>query len=574
MQYNDLLKITRELTALYVEDDRPVQMINRLEKIFKTVILAEDGNEGYEKYRQNNVDLVLTDYLMPEVNGLQLIKNIRAQDRKTPIILITGFIDSEFLIDAINQGVTQFVTKPIIVAHLLNAIEIAVSQVVMENLAQKTQQQELELLRYREKYHFTQQEMAFLKELRIIKNDFNLKRIDTINDDDNACSLWYIDIHYMPLDILSGDSYSVRELGTGEVIVFIIDAMGKGLSASVTSILTTSFVNHLIDGAIEKGGFDFSEFLRLYTDFIAKELLSEEIVCASFIYIDFNQHKMHTSMYSMPPVLVMKQDGQLLQIKSNNLPIMKYSMSRVIDTHDMTDFTKILICSDGLSESWCDNDPILYHEYLLRDFMVADFKDDLYKCFNKHVKTPGDDVTFIFLNKFDYKDCSSDTIVINSTLDDVQDATCKVERYLQQLHVNEGCSALFISALSEIIMNAYEHGSLDLDLQLKQELTSQGTYESYLMEKQKNTDKKIMVDLNIIHGRSGLHPQTPEPADFLMATVTDEGKGFDVSNLSTLNVDNHLLCGRGIKVAKNTSDVLLYNRAGNQAVLIKTLIKD
>ncbi|KJU82983.1 response regulator receiver protein [Candidatus Magnetobacterium bavaricum] len=574
MQYNDLIKITRELTVLYVEDDRPVQMVSRLERIFKTVILAEDGNEGYEKYRQNTVDLVLTDYLMPDVNGLQLIKSIRAQDRKTPIILITGFIDSEFLIDAINQGVTQFVTKPIIVSNLLNAIEIAVSQVIMENLAQKTQQQELELLRYREKYHFSQQEMAFLKALRIIKNDFSFKRIDTVNDDDNACSLWCIDIHYMPLDILSGDSYSVRELNTGEVIVFIIDAMGKGLSASVTSILTTSFVNHLIDGAIEKGCFDFSEFLRLYTDFIVKELLSEEIVCASFIHIDFNRHKMYTSMYSMPPVLIMKQDGQLLQIKSNNIPIMKYQISRVIDTHDMTDFTKILICSDGLSESWCDDGQHLYQEYLLRDFVASNFKDDIHKHFNEHVKTPGDDVTFIFFNKLNYKDCRSDTIVVNSTLDDIQDVTGKLERYLQQLHVNDRCNALFMSAFSEIIMNAYEHGSLALDMELKQELTSKGTYESYMLEKQKITDKKIMVELNIIHGCSALHTQTPDSGDFIMATITDEGKGFDVSSLSTLNVDNHFLCGRGIKVAKNTSDVLLYNRTGNQAVLIKTLIKD
>ncbi|WP_040335826.1 response regulator [Candidatus Magnetobacterium casense] len=572
MQYENLLKITRELTALYVEDERPIQLINRLEKMFKTVILAEDGKDGYEKYQQNNVDLILTDYLMPEVNGLQLIKSIRVHDRKTPIILITGFIDSEFLIDAINQGVTQFVTKPIIVPNLLRAIEIAVSQMVMENLAQKTQQQELELLRYREKYHFTQQEMAFLKELRIIKNDFSFKRINTINDNDDVCSLWCIDIHYMPLDILSGDSYSIRELSTGEVILFIVDAMGKGLSASVTSILTTSFVNHLIDGAIDKGCFDFSEFLRLYTDFIAKELLNEEIVCASFVYIDFNNHKMHTSMYSMPPILVLRRDGQLIQIKSNNIPIMKHRIPGTIDTYDMTGFTRILIGSDGLSESWCDNGQTLYQEFLARDFMDSNFKDDLYKRFSEHVSTPGDDVTFILLNKFDYKDCKSKTMVINSTLDDVQTVTTEVESYLQQLHVNDRCSALFINSFSEIIMNAYEHGSLELDFELKHELTSKGTYESYLTDKQKDTDRKIIVELNIIHtpGFSG----SSGGGDFLLATITDEGKGFDVSKLSTLNVDNHLLCGRGIKVAKNTSDVLLYNRAGNQALLMKTLIKD
>ncbi|MBF0345458.1 MAG: response regulator [Nitrospirae bacterium] len=570
IEYSELLKITKDLTVLYVEDERPVPFVNRLERIFKTVILAENGIDGYDKYLNSSVDLVLTDYLMPEANGLHLIKSIRAVDRKTPIILITGYIESEFLIEAINLGVTQFVTKPIIVANLLNAIEIAVSQVVLENLAQKTQQQELELLRYREKYHFTQQELAFLKELKIIKNDFSFMRINTINEGNNDNGLWCLDIHYQPLDILSGDSYSVRELDTGKIIVFIIDAMGKGLSASVTSILTTSFVNHLIDEAIVKNDFDLKRFLKLYTDFIAKELLSEEIICASFIYMDINAQKMYISMFSMPPLLVLKQNGQVLQIKSNNLPIMKYYISCVVDTHDMTDFAKILIYSDGLTESSCDNGQNLYQEYLLRDFIASPFKNDLYQLFNEKVKTPNDDVTFIFLNRFNYTDSIVNTFEIDSTLQDVQNITCEVERYLQQLNVNEQCSALFINSFSEIIMNAYEHGSLKLDLEMKNELSMKGTYESYLLEKQKEVDKKITVNLTLVHSNSAV----VEPKDFLVATITDEGDGFDISRLNTLNVDNHFLCGRGIKVAKNTADALIYNKVGNQAVLIKTLIKD
>jgi Serine phosphatase RsbU, regulator of sigma subunit len=85
----------------------------------------------------------------------------------------------------------------------------------------------------------------------------------------NHC-LWHAEICYIPLDILSGDSYSIREVSDGKVMFFISDAMGKGLSASVTSILSTSFINHLIDEAIVSGGFDFKQFLVSYINFIKK----------------------------------------------------------------------------------------------------------------------------------------------------------------------------------------------------------------------------------------------------------------------------------------------------------------
>jgi Response regulator containing CheY-like receiver, AAA-type ATPase, and DNA-binding domains len=93
----------------------------------------------------------MTDYLMPELNGMQLVKHIREKDARVPVIMITGYVDTEFLIEAINLGVNQFVTKPIIVNNLMKAIEIAIQGFVLDNLAQVSRRQELELLRYREK---------------------------------------------------------------------------------------------------------------------------------------------------------------------------------------------------------------------------------------------------------------------------------------------------------------------------------------------------------------------------------------------------------------------------------------
>src|SRR5208283_4752250 len=111
------------------------------------------------------------------------------------------------------------------------------------HMALEAQALELELLKYREKYNVTQQESAFMKELNIIRDDLFLKKVDVVNRGGEAVD-WTLHLYYEPLDILSGDSYTILEIEEGKILVYLADAMGKGLAASVTSILSTSFVNH------------------------------------------------------------------------------------------------------------------------------------------------------------------------------------------------------------------------------------------------------------------------------------------------------------------------------------------
>ncbi len=324
-KFENLYEIAQSLTVLYIEDEMLTRMIveKKLKSLFKQVISAEDGTEGIEKFRQHNVDLVITDNIMPGISGLEVIKEIRKTDIKTPIILATAFIDNDILIDSINHGVTQFISKPITENNLLKAIEIAVQRVVFGNLVQKARDQELQLLRYHEKYHSRQQEWAFRKELNIIRNDLFLRKID-LTVANGESQEWFVDAYFKPLDIMSGDSYSARELGEGKILLFLIDAMGKGLSASVTSILSTSFANYLVDKEKEHNSFEFSQFIDDYTTFIRREMLEDEIVCATFAYMDLKEKHMDTAIFSMPSIIGLTSDNQVIRINSNNLPIMKF----------------------------------------------------------------------------------------------------------------------------------------------------------------------------------------------------------------------------------------------------------
>ena len=74
----------KKLSILYVEDEAEVRdrTVNLLSNFFPNIDVAVDGEEGLEKYLQNSYDIVITDILMPKMNGLELISHIREKNKK------------------------------------------------------------------------------------------------------------------------------------------------------------------------------------------------------------------------------------------------------------------------------------------------------------------------------------------------------------------------------------------------------------------------------------------------------------------------------------------------------------
>jgi hypothetical protein len=73
--------------------------------------------------------------------------------------------------------------------------------------------------------------------------------------------------------------------------------MGKGLSASVTVIISASFINNMVDVAAKSGSFMFHQSVGEYQSFIKKQINEEEMVCAVFVHMDDTQlsHIKHSS---------------------------------------------------------------------------------------------------------------------------------------------------------------------------------------------------------------------------------------------------------------------------------------
>jgi diguanylate cyclase (GGDEF)-like protein len=120
------ISILKNITILYAEDEEALREItlNILKGFTKKQYIAKDGLEGlqlFEQY-QDQIDLIITDVNMPNMNGLEMIKKIKAINPNIPIIVTTAFSNTEYLLEAIDIGVDKYILKPIDMKKLLQVM--------------------------------------------------------------------------------------------------------------------------------------------------------------------------------------------------------------------------------------------------------------------------------------------------------------------------------------------------------------------------------------------------------------------------------------------------------------------
>ena len=113
------------ISLLYVEDEADTR--EQVSRILATrgyrLTVAENGEQGLELFREQASDIVLTDIMMPRLNGLEMARAIRALSSEIQIVCMTAFSDTSYLIEAIDIGINQFVLKPVEFHRLFTALD-------------------------------------------------------------------------------------------------------------------------------------------------------------------------------------------------------------------------------------------------------------------------------------------------------------------------------------------------------------------------------------------------------------------------------------------------------------------
>ena len=108
--------LLQDKTVLYAEDDLELQFEVQeiLNNFFKKVFIASDGDEALDSFieNQNKIDLIITDITMPNTDGMALSEYIREYDRNLPIIIMSAYTNTDYLLNSIDLNILTYITKP------------------------------------------------------------------------------------------------------------------------------------------------------------------------------------------------------------------------------------------------------------------------------------------------------------------------------------------------------------------------------------------------------------------------------------------------------------------------------
>ncbi len=115
----------RKIRILIVEDEEPIR--NGLTDVFVyhgyEADQAADGNQGLAKALSGTFDLVLLDVMLPGLDGFEVCRRIRAQDRDQPIIMLTAKTADQDIVQGLSLGADDYVSKPFSVAQLVLRVQ-------------------------------------------------------------------------------------------------------------------------------------------------------------------------------------------------------------------------------------------------------------------------------------------------------------------------------------------------------------------------------------------------------------------------------------------------------------------
>ena len=116
------------IKVLIVDDFATMRRIlkNILKQLgFKNLVEADDGTSAWEILQGQTIDLIISDWNMPKMTGLELLKKVRASDqyKRTPFLMVTAEAQKQNVIEAVQAGVSNYVVKPFTAEAISDKLE-------------------------------------------------------------------------------------------------------------------------------------------------------------------------------------------------------------------------------------------------------------------------------------------------------------------------------------------------------------------------------------------------------------------------------------------------------------------
>lgn len=164
----------RQESILIVEDDKGLNSLiqKTLERTGMRVESASDAKEAVSKISDNNIDMMLLDYQLPDMNGSELIAALRENNNDVPFIIVTGHGDEKIAVDMMKLGARDYIVKDKGFMEMLPfVLEKAIKDVARERKLEET---EKKIVQAAEEWRFTFDAIADF--VTVHDRDFRIKK--------------------------------------------------------------------------------------------------------------------------------------------------------------------------------------------------------------------------------------------------------------------------------------------------------------------------------------------------------------------------------------------------------------
>jgi serine phosphatase RsbU (regulator of sigma subunit) len=232
--------------------------------------------EALEAFKDYHVDLVISDFLMPGMNGLEFLAEVKRRYPDVVRVLLTGYADRDNAIRAINEvGLFQYLEKPWDNDQLILVIKNGLNQRRLERtLGDKVVELDRALL---EKDRVVEEHESLREELLLARRIQENLLPRAFPDATGLC----FSASYLPALVVGGDFYDVISLADGKFAAIIADVTGHGVQAALSTTMLKSvfidFVNQQVGPEV---------ILRRMNDVLHRVLPSDVFVAATVASVD------------------------------------------------------------------------------------------------------------------------------------------------------------------------------------------------------------------------------------------------------------------------------------------------
>jgi phosphoserine phosphatase RsbU/P len=325
---------------LTIEDEELIRKSFRyiLEKANYRVLEAENGAEGLEIFKREKPDLLLVDLRMPEVDGLDVLREVSEKAPHTPVIIVSGTGSISDVIEALRLGAWDYLLKPITNMSVLNHVvekNLDRARLMREN-AQYQRNLEQSLDRIREDEEAGRKiQMKLLPKKSTTLGNYTLKR------------------YFLPSQYLSGDFLDIFKIDDDHIAFYTADVSGHGVSSALITVLLKSFMRkHLEKHQNRTSNFILhpDKLMALFNNQLIEEDVDKHVTLFYGILSIAENKLVYTNAGQFPPPILWQAEEITLLESENTVAGLFPNATYCVRQKRLNNDFFLAIFSDGILE--------------------------------------------------------------------------------------------------------------------------------------------------------------------------------------------------------------------------------